>query len=155
MNGRLEIDVKVKIVSPLLSPDDLPQYATEGSAGMDLRACLQEPVTIRPGDIVPVPTGVAIQLARRDAVALVYARSGLATRHGIALANGVGVVDSDYTGEIVVPLCHNGSRDFVLQPKERIAQLVIAPIYVARLVPVDYLGPTERGAGGFGSTGRV
>jgi len=153
--GGWEMEVKVKIVSPLLTVDDLPQYATQGSAGMDLRACLEAPVVVRPGEIVPVPTGLAIQLSRRDAVALVYARSGLASRHGIALANGVGVIDSDYTGEIVVPLHHRGTQEFVLQPKERIAQLVIAPIYVARLVPVDDLGPTARGAGGFGSTGRV
>ncbi len=153
--GGWEMEVKVQIVSPLLTADDLPQYATQGSAGMDLRACLEAPRVVRPGEIVPVPTGLAIQLPRRDAVALVYARSGLAAKHGIALANGVGVIDSDYTGEIVVPLHHFGSKEFVLQPKERIAQLVIAPIYVARLVAVDHLGPTARGAGGFGSTGRV
>ncbi|MBF8377190.1 dUTP diphosphatase [Alicyclobacillus mali] len=149
------MDVRVKMVSPLLTADDLPRYATQGSAGLDLRACLDSPLIIRPGEIAPVPTGLAIQLPRRDAVALVFARSGLAARHGIALANGVGVIDSDYTGEIVVPLIHQGAQDFVLQPKERIAQLVIAPIYVARLVPVDDLGPTARGGGGFGSTGRL
>ncbi|WP_076347251.1 dUTP diphosphatase [Alicyclobacillus vulcanalis] len=149
------MEVKVKIVSPLLTADDLPAYATEGSAGMDLRACLSEPLVIQPGEIVSVPTGIAIQLARRDAVALVYARSGLSAKHGIALANGVGVIDSDYTGEIVVPIRHGGTRAFVLQPKERIAQLVIAPIYVAHLALVDDFEPTARGAGGFGSTGRV
>lgn len=155
MSGGWEIEVKVRLVSPLMTLDDLPQYATPGSAGMDLRACIEAPLAIRPGEIVSVPTGLAIQLSRRDAVALVYARSGLAARHGIALANGVGVIDSDYTGEIVVPLHHRGTDEFVLQPKERIAQLVVAPIYVARLVLVDDLGPTARGSGGFGSTGRI
>ncbi len=153
--GSWEMEIQVQIVSPLITADDLPQYATQGAAGMDLRACLESPRVVRPGEIVPVPTGLAIQLPRRDAVALVYARSGLAAKYGIALANGVGVIDSDYTGEIVVPLHHFGTQEFVLQPKERIAQLVIAPIYVARLVPVARLGETARGSGGFGSTGRV
>lgn len=140
-------------VSPLFRPEYLPRYASPGAAGMDLHACVLHPMTIDPGRRVRVPTGIAIQLPSAHAVALVYARSGLAWRHGIGLPNGVGVIDSDYTGEVQVLLTNFGDEPFVIQPGERIAQIVFAPVYLAQLVEQEALQPTTRGAGGFGSTG--
>ena len=147
------MEVKYQVVNPLFQDEYLPTYNTGGAAGMDLHACLAEPVQISPFARVRVPTGIAIQLPTQDVVALVYARSGLAWRHGIGLPNGVGVIDSDYTGEIQVLLTNFSSDAFEIRPGDRIAQLVIAPIYVAALAQVEVLTPTERGTGGFGSTG--
>lgn len=141
-------------VSPLFRPEYMPTYASEGAAGMDLRACIGEPLVIDPGARVRVPSGIAIQLPHAHVVALVYARSGMAWRHGIGLPNGVGVIDSDYTGEIQVLLTNFGTETFTIQPGDRIAQIVFAPVYLAQLVQQEALRPTTRGAGGFGSTGR-
>lgn len=147
------VEVKVQVVSPHFRPEEMPAYASAGAAGMDLHACLAEALTIHPGERVRVPTGIAIQLPNPALVALVYARSGLAWRHGLALPNGVGVIDSDYTGEIQVLLTNYGSEPVDIAPGDRIAQLVIAPIYLAKWVPVQALEPTLRGERGFGSTG--
>ena len=132
----------------------VPAYATPGSAAADLCAVLDEPLTVQPMERVLVPTGLAIELPGAHSVALVYARSGLSIKHGLCMANGVGVVDSDYRGEICVGLINTSSEDYTIQPGERIAQLVLAPVIPAQPVEVDNLDETERGEGGFGSTGR-
>lgn len=132
----------------------LPQYATDGSAGMDLRACLDAPVTLEPGQRVAVPTGLAIALPGPEWVALIFARSGLALRHGLTLPNCVGVIDSDYRGEILVALTNLSDTPYAVQPGERVAQMVITPVARPTLVETDALPDTQRGAGGFGSTGR-
>lgn len=134
---------------------ELPVRGTPGSAGLDLRAVLDEPMTLPPGALVSVPTGIAIGLPSPDTVGLVFARSGLAVKHGIGLSNGVGVIDSDYTGEIRVGLINQSAVPYDLHPGERIAQLVVMPICRPELVEADTLEETERGAGGFGSTGRL
>ena len=133
----------------------LPVRSTSGSAGMDLHALLDAPLTIHPGELVSVPTGIAIGLASPETVGLVFARSGLAVKHGIALSNGVGVIDSDYTGEIQVGLVNQSAVDYELHPGERIAQLAVLPVCLPDIAVVDALEETERGAGGFGSTGRL
>ena len=131
----------------------IPTRATEGSAGYDLRADLGEPKLLKVGEIFPCPTGVAIELPDKNHVAVVCARSGLAIKRGITLANAVGIIDSDYRGEIKVGLINLGSEDFEICPGERIAQLLIMPVETPELCPVDEISETERGAGGFGSTG--
>jgi len=131
-----------------------PFYATPGAAASDLCAVLDEPLTLPPMGRAMVPTGLAIQLPGPEYVALVCARSGLAVKHGLALSNGVGVIDSDYRGEIQVGLVNLGSETYTLQPGERLAQLMILPVAQAAFVQADALDETDRGAGGFGSTGR-
>ena len=131
----------------------IPFRATPGSAGMDLYACIDEPVLIEPQKIAVISTGIAVELESADQVALIYARSGLAIKHGIAPANCVGVVDSDYRGEVCVGLVNQTDEPFTVQPQDRIAQMVIAPVELPRIEVVDELGGTERGAGSFGSTG--
>ena len=148
------MDLKIKAVSPKIGKDiPLPFYATPGSAAMDLHACIDEAVVIPAGGRSMIPTGLAIALPSPDYVALVYARSGLGIRHGVAPANCVGVIDSDYRGEIIVGLQNAGGSDFTVQPGDRIAQLMIAPVVRADLRMVEELDETARGAGGFGSTG--
>ena len=132
----------------------IPVRATPGSAGMDLYACLDAEVTILPHDIAVIPTGIAIELESADYVAYIYARSGLAIRHGVAPANCVGVIDSDYRGEICVGLVNQTNAPFTVMPDDRIAQMVIAPVILPEIVEVDALGKTDRGEGGFGSTGK-
>lgn len=132
----------------------IPARATEGSAGFDLTAAVKEPVTLAPRGLARVPTGIAVGLPSNEYVALVFARSGLAMKHGVALANGVGVVDSDYTGEIVVGLCNLSEETYTVAPGERIAQLVVMPVAALPAVETESLDETARGAGGFGSTGR-
>lgn len=131
-----------------------PFYATPGAAAADLCAVLDAPLTLPPMGRAMVPTGLAIQLPGPEYVALVCARSGLAVKHGLALSNGVGVIDSDYRGEIQVGLVNLGSETYTLQPGERLAQLMILPVAQAAFVQADTLEETDRGAGGFGSTGR-
>ena len=128
--------------------------ATKGSAGMDLHACIDSEITIEPGEIKVIPTGLAIALQNENYVAYIYARSGLAIKHGITLANCVGVVDSDYRGEVCVGLTNISKNPYTIMPDERIAQLVIAPVYICDAVEVEDLDSTERGEGGFGSTGK-
>jgi dUTP pyrophosphatase len=149
-----EIELKVKRIDHEGVNIRLPKRGTPGSAGMDLFAAIKEPVSIAPGELVKIPTGVAIGLPGPDYVGLVYARSGLAVRHGIALSNGVGVIDSDYRGELIVGLCNLSREAYVIEPEERIAQLVIAPVYTAKIVETPDLDETDRSSGGFGSTGR-
>lgn len=132
----------------------IPQRATEGSAGADLYACINEPVTIAPGELVKIPTGIAIELSDKGYAAFLFARSGLGVKHGITLSNGVGVVDSDYRGEICVGLCNVSNEAYTIQPNERVAQMVIMPVACVPFEEARTLSDTERGAGGFGSTGR-
>ena len=145
------ITVKVQALDPRAQ---LPAYATAGAAAADLHALLDAPLTVAPMQRVLVPTGLAIELPGPWAVALVYARSGLSIKHGLCMANGVGVIDSDYRGELRVPMVNLGAEPYTIQPGERVAQLCIAPVYTAAFVPAEELGDTTRGAGGFGSTGK-
>ena len=133
----------------------LPAYATPGAAAADLCALLDEPLTIAPMQRVLVPTGLAIELPSAECVALVYARSGLSIKHGLCMANGVGVIDSDYRGELRVPMINLSDEAYTVQPGERVAQLCIAPVWQAAFVPAQTLSETDRGTGGFGSTGTV
>ncbi len=130
-----------------------PFYATTGSAGMDLSACLSEPVLLKKGEIKLIPTGIAISLPSSSYVAYCYARSGLACKKGVCLANGVGVIDSDYRGEIKCGLINLGTEDVVINHNDRIAQLVIAPVETPDIIVCNSLDETDRGTGGFGSTG--
>lgn len=134
-------------------PTRLPSYATPGSAGVDLHASLEEAWTINPGQIMRIPTGIAIELPNPHIGAFIYARSGLASKHGLTLANGVGVIDSDYRGEIQVAVINLGTEPVTLQDGDRIAQMVFMPIYLAEFQWADGLDDTARGSGGFGSTG--
>ena len=148
------MELKIKPLSAKIGREiPAPYYATPGSAAMDLHACIDQAVVVPAGGRAVIPTGLAIALPSADYVALVYARSGLGIKHGIAPANCVGVIDSDYRGEIKVGLQNSGSEDYTVQPGDRIAQLMIAPVIQARLTLVDELDDTRRGAGGFGSTG--
>lgn len=131
----------------------LPTRGTVGSAGMDLYACIDEPITLNGGDKAVIPTGIAIGLSSPEYAAFVYARSGLAIKHGIGLLNSVGVIDSDYRGEICVGVINQLKEPYTIEPFERIAQMVIQPVALPELVEVDDLDETDRGAGGFGSTG--
>jgi len=133
----------------------MPAYATPGSAGLDLRACLGEPLDIAPGQTVLIPTGLAIHLADPGLAALVLPRSGLGHKHGIVLGNLVGLIDSDYQGQLQVSCWNRGSQAFTVQPMDRIAQLVIVPVVQAQFRRVEAFGESERGARGFGSTGRA
>ena len=132
----------------------VPFRATPGSAGMDLYACIDEAITIAPHEIKLIPTGIAIALESAEYVAYLYARSGLAIKHGIAPANCVGVIDSDYRGEVCVGLVNQTNEPFTIEPEERIAQMVISPVVLPEIEVVEELDDTERGVGGFGSTGR-
>ena len=132
----------------------LPKRTTEGSAGADLYACIEKEITIEPGALAMIPTGLSIELPSADMGAFLFARSGLGVKHGICLSNGVGVVDSDYRGEICVGLCNVSSVPYTVKPDERIAQMVIMPVVCADFIEVQELGDTTRGSGGFGSTGK-
>lgn len=132
----------------------VPVRSTAGSAGLDLAACIEEPVCIQPGERALIPSGIAVGLLE-NTVGLVFARSGLSVKKGIALANGVGVIDSDYTGEILVGLLNTSNEGYTVMPGERIAQLVVMPVLPLPVQEVEELKATERGAGGFGSTGRM
>ena len=149
------MNLKVKALSPKIGKEiPVPFYASAGAAAMDLHACLDESVTIPAGGRAVIPTGLAIALPSAQYVALVFARSGLGIKHGVAPANCVGVIDSDYRGEIMVGLQNSGESDYTIQPADRIAQLMITPVVQAQVELVDELDDTHRGAGGFGSTGR-
>lgn len=151
----MSFKVKMKYLSDKIGSEiPAPMYQTKGSAGMDLSACIDEDILIKKGETVLCPTGIAIALPDNLCVAYIYARSGLSIKHGIMLANGVGVIDSDYRGEIKVGLINLGKEDYVIKKGDRIAQMVFAPVLIAETEVVEELSETDRGAGGFGSTGR-
>ena len=132
----------------------MPAYATGGSAGLDLRACLDEPLTLKPGDSSLVPTGLAIHVADPGHAAVIIPRSGLGHKHGIVLGNLVGLIDSDYQGQLFVSCWNRGRETFIVNPMERIAQLVVIPVVQVELNVVESFSESERGGGGFGSTGK-
>ncbi len=134
--------------------NQLPQYATPGSAGLDLRACIAAPMTLKPGETNLVPSGIAIHIADSGYAALVLPRSGLGHKHGIVLGNLVGLIDSDYQGQIFVSVWNRGHTEFTMQPMERIAQLIIVPVAQVEFNIVDEFSASARGEGGFGSTGK-
>jgi dUTP pyrophosphatase len=146
--------LQVKILDERMR-NNLPQYGTSGSAGLDLKACLDEAITIGPGQTVLVPTGLAIFLDDPAYAALILPRSGLGHKHGIVLGNLVGLIDSDYQGQLMVSTWNRGQTAFKLEPMERLAQLVIVPVLQVEWDEVQEFKATDRGAGGFGSTGRV
>ena len=148
-------EIELKILDDRLGNDfPLPDYATPGSAGMDLRAMLQEPLDIAPGQTELIPTGIAIHIADPSLAAVILPRSGLGHKHGIVLGNLVGLIDSDYQGELKVSCWNRGDTDFTVNPGERICQMVIVPVVQVEYDIVEEFEESERGAGGFGHTGR-
>ena len=146
--------IDVKIIDPRLS-NNLPEYATAGSAGLDLRACLLEPMTLQPNAWQLVPTGIAIYLADPGFAALILPRSGLGHKHGIVLGNLVGLIDSDYQGQLLVSAWNRSPTAFTIEPMERIAQLVIVPVVQVQFNIVAEFAVSQRGQGGYGSTGQA
>ena len=147
--------IQLKILDQRLGKEfPLPHYATDGSAGMDMRACVEAPLELLPGDTRLIPTGMAIHVADPGLAALLLPRSGLGHKHGIVLGNLVGLIDSDYQGQVFVSCWNRGRETFVIEPGERIAQMVIVPVVHADFEIVDDFVSSERGAGGFGHTGR-
>jgi dUTP pyrophosphatase len=144
--------IDLKILDERIRPH-LPAYATAGSAGLDLRACIDAPVTLPPGATELIPTGVAIHIGDPGLAALILPRSGLGHKHGIVLGNLIGLIDSDYQGPLMVSCWNRGSQPFTLQPLDRLAQLVIVPVVQAAFAIVDDFESSDRGAGGFGSSG--
>ncbi|WBY02724.1 dUTP diphosphatase [Ramlibacter tataouinensis] len=145
--------VDVKILDPRMA-DQLPTYATPGSAGLDLRACIEQPLELAPNDWKLVPTGIAIWLKDPGHAALILPRSGLGHKHGIVLGNLVGLIDSDYQGQLMVSCWNRSGTPFTLQPMERLAQLVVVPVVQAQFNVVDEFPATQRGENGYGSTGK-
>ena len=143
----------IKVLDPRIR-DRLPAYATAGSAGLDLRACVEAPIVLKPGDAALVPTGIAIHLDDPGLAAVIIPRSGLGHKHGIVLGNLVGLIDSDYQGQLMVSCWNRGREAFEVKPMERIAQLVIVPVVQVELNVVESFDESARGAGGFGSTGK-
>jgi len=152
----LVTNIRFKKLSDKIGRDiPFPRYATEGSAGLDLPACLDAPVTIAPGARAVIPTGLAVEIPSNNIVGLVFPRSGLAVSHGLALANAVGVIDSDYKGEILIGLINQGDKEYLIKPGERIAQILFMPVFQVKLEETGILDESYRGTGGFGSTGRL
>ncbi len=145
--------IDVKILDPRMR-DQLPHYATAGSAGLDLRACIDAPLTLEPGQTVLVPTGLAIHIADPGYAAMILPRSGLGHKNGIVLGNLVGLIDSDYQGQLMVSTWNRSAAAFTLQPMDRLAQLVIVPVLQVGFNIVEEFASSDRGAGGFGSTGK-
>ena len=147
--------VKVKILDARIGREfPLPQHATPGSAGMDLRACLQEPLVLVPGDTALIPSGIAIHIGDPGYAAVLLPRSGLGHKHGIVLGNLVGLIDSDYQGEVLVSCWNRGKESFTVKPGERIAQMVVLPVVQAQFEVVSDFEESKRGAGGFGHSGK-
>jgi len=147
--------LEVRILDPRIGREyPLPQYATQGSAGVDLRACIDAPLELKPGDTQLIPSGIAIHLEDAGYAAIVLPRSGLGHKHGIVLGNLVGLIDSDYQGQVFVSCWNRGRETFVVNPLERIAQLVVVPVVQVQLNVVESFDESTRGAGGFGSTGK-
>ncbi|MGZ3311972.1 MAG: dUTP diphosphatase [Xanthobacteraceae bacterium] len=145
--------IDLKILDPRMK-DFLPAYATEGSAGLDLRACIDAPLTLEPGQTVLVPTGLAIHIGDPGYAAMILPRSGLGHKNGIVLGNLVGLIDSDYQGQLMVSTWNRGQSAFTLQPMDRLAQLVVVPVVQLGFKVVEEFASSDRGAGGFGSTGK-
>ena len=150
----MHTEVELKILHPKMA-GQLPAYATPGSAGLDLRACLDEAAILQPGDSLLVPTGLAVHLSNPDYAAMLLPRSGLGHKQGIVLGNLVGLIDSDYQGELKVSLWNRGQEAFTVEPMARIAQMVIVPVVQAAFKVVEEFAQSERGEGGFGSTGKA
>lgn len=148
------MNIDIKVLDPRMA-DCLPAYATPGSAGLDLRACLDAPLTLAPGACELVRTGLAMHLDDPGYAALILPRSGLGHKHGIVLGNLVGLIDSDYQGELMVSAWNRSATSFTIAPMERLAQLVVVPVVQATFTLVDAFAPTVRGEGGYGSTGKV
>lgn len=147
--------IQLKILDPRLGKEfPLPHYATDGSAGMDMRACVDTPLELAPGDTHLIPTGLAIHVADTGLAAVLLPRSGLGHKHGIVLGNLVGLIDSDYQGQVFVSCWNRGKNAFIVEPGERVAQMVIVPVVRAEFEIVENFDTSERGAGGFGHTGR-
>ena len=145
-------DIDLKVLDPRMA-DSLPAYATLGSAGLDLRACIDAPRVLQPGQADLIPTGLAVPIGHTHLAAMLLPRAGLGHKHGIVLGNLVGLIDSDYQGPLMVSCWNRGPAAYTVQPMERIAQMVIVPVVHARFRVVDDFGASERGTGGFGSTG--
>ena len=145
--------IDLKVLDPRMA-EALPAYATAGSAGLDLRACIDAPLVIEPGQATLIPTGIAIHIGDPGLAAMILPRSGLGHKHGIVLGNLVGLIDSDYQGPLMVSCWNRGQAAFTVQPMDRIAQLVIVPVVQARFRQVQEFNASDRGEGGFGSTGR-
>ena len=146
-------EIELKVLDPRMA-EQIPTYATPGSAGLDLRACLDAPVVLEPGQTTLIPTGLAIHIGDAGLAALILPRSGLGHKHGIVLGNLVGLIDSDYQGQLMVSCWNRGVSTFTINPMERIAQLVIVPVVQASFRRVDDFDASHRGEGGFGSTGK-
>jgi dUTP pyrophosphatase len=151
---REDVPIEVKILDERIRKH-LPSYATQGSAGMDLRACVDDPIDLAPNDARLLPTGIALHIADRSLAALVLPRSGLGHKHGIVLGNLVGLIDSDYQGPLLVSCWNRGHSPFRIEPMDRVAQLVFVPIVLVTLKVVDDFAESTRAGGGFGSTGRA
>ncbi|MGA1060671.1 MAG: dUTP diphosphatase [Burkholderiaceae bacterium] len=151
--GQSPVSVRVQVLDPRLH-DQLPAYATPGSAGLDLRACLEAPITLAPGQVELIPTGLAMHLADATLAAMILPRSGLGHKHGLVLGNLVGLIDSDYQGQLMVSAWNRGTQPFVIEPMARIAQLVVVPVVQVQWQQVQtFANQSTRGAGGYGSTG--
>ncbi len=147
--------VQLKVIDPRLGGElPLPGYATQGAAGMDLRACVDAPLVLAPGETELIPSGLAVHMEDRNLAAVVLPRSGLGHKHGIVLGNLVGLIDSDYQGQVYVSCWNRGREPFTIEPGERIAQLVFVPVVQVEFERVTEFSPSERGEGGFGSSGR-
>jgi dUTP diphosphatase len=148
-------DIELKILDKRIGKEfPLPRYATDGSAGMDLYACLDEHLHIAPGETHLIPSGIALHIDDQHLAAMILPRSGLGHKHGIVLGNLVGLIDSDYQGQIFISVWNRGQHPFTIEPGDRIAQMIIVPIALANFKVVEEFTPTNRGAGGFGHTGR-
>lgn len=147
--------VEVKILNPKVGKEiPLPTYATDGSAGVDLRACIDEPLTLDPGETVLIPTGIAIHMKNKDMAATILPRSGLGHKHGIVLGNLVGLIDSDYQGQLFISCWNRGNDKYIIDPADRIAQLMFIPVIQPEFELVEEFDESERGEGGFGHSGR-
>ena len=149
----MSLQIELKILESRLN-ENMPAYATSGSAGLDLRACINDPITINPGETTLIPTGMAMHLANPAYAAMILPRSGLGHKHGIVLGNLVGLIDSDYQGQLFVSCWNRSQEAFLMNPMERMAQLVIVPVVQAHFTVVDEFNASDRGEGGFGSTGK-
>jgi dUTP pyrophosphatase len=149
----VSLSVDFKILNPLIK-EHLPKYASDGSAGLDLRACIEHVQTLNPGETFLIPTGISIFIKDPNYAGLILPRSGLGHKHGIVLGNLVGLIDSDYQGELLISCWNRGDKSFLINPLERVAQLVIVPVAQAKFNLVNDYVETERGEGGFGSTGK-